>query len=133
MGTTPPVEFIVPKGRRLVITDVEWRVGAYGGGHDKNVPFLFSLNAHQSEGNKKTPTSPKRDDQPTPSWVVFQAAPTFFESANAIWPDAQAGGNHYLTQGFMLDSQQKLCPHLGISMANPYFFSTILLRGYLTD
>ncbi len=115
-GQRGPIEFIVPGGTGLVITDIEW-TGHPIEGVTKGAVMNLRLSAFTAGAGSNPPR-----------WQVFESGPK-------IVPDSQfgrnaVGGEHYLTEGFLIDEGKKLCAFL----TSPGEYGLrVRLRGYMTD
>ena len=114
--------FNVPKGRLLVVTDVEW--SAYGGPNGTNnlePNRTLTLTIHV--GN-----AAQIQDNP----AVFMSSLTLDQAAAAGRP----GKSEYLTAGFLVGAGRRICPN--VSQLEPQFIAIVfidrlILRGYLID
>jgi hypothetical protein len=121
-GKVEAKPFSVPKGRLLVVTDVEW--AAYGGPNDTvalKPDTTLRLEIHV--GNAK-----QIIDNPT----VFISSITLDQAAAAGRP----GRSEYCTAGFVVAAGRRICPNAYTADPNSgatAFIDMIILRGYLID
>jgi hypothetical protein len=119
-GEVEPKPFKVPKGRFLVVTDVEWSsYGGPNGTNDLKANRTLRLSIHI--GNNK-----QISDNPS----VFQSSLTIDQATMGGRP----GKSEYLTAGFVVAAGTRICPN--VVQAEPDFFATVfidtlILRGYL--
>jgi hypothetical protein len=119
-GDVDAKPFKVPKGRLLVVTDVEW--SAYGGPNgtnDLDPNRTLTLTIHV--GNQQ---------QITNNPAVFMSSLTIDQAAAGGRP----GKSEYMTAGFLVGTGRRICPN--VSQVEPSFVATafidrLMLRGYL--
>jgi hypothetical protein len=119
-GEVESTPFKVPKGRVLVVTDVEWT--AYGGPNGTNdlvANRTLTLTIHVGNNSQIA-------DNP----AVFASSLTIDSAAMGGRP----GKSEYMTAGFVVGANTRICPH--VSQLEPSFIATVhidraILRGYL--
>jgi hypothetical protein len=121
-GKVEAKPFSVPKGRLLVVTDVEW--SAYGGPNDTidlKPDRTLRLTIHVGNANQIS-------DNP----VVFMSALTLDQAA----AQGRPGRSEYCTAGFVVASGRRICPNVWATQPDGgwvAFIERIILRGYLID
>ena len=117
-GSLDDKPFKVPKGRVLVVTDVEW--AAWDGALETNRTLVLMIHVGK---------------QPD-----FRDNPGVFMSSVTVSPaeeDSLPGSGEYTTSGFLVPAGAQICPHVfqegGTGSPVTATIRILILRGYLTD